>query len=1542
MEQLKQQLKAFVQKEISMAELEDDLLRCLKENQANADAIQQVIANLGSRGILGKEDIQHLTKIVLDWQAPSAEEDANVDYTVGFQELLKQYLNRRISLETVKSGLRYDLSEDTDNIVRYDKVLSALAKKGSTLPVEEINELLDVIDKVNDSLPDAPVEDEDGGDEKTVFFKRDKPSEVDEELLEKTVFKKQKRDSSRRRDRTSRTGKTSITGTGTASGTDTRWAKPFEKDEEIQVGVGSLLRNGRYRLTEFIGYGGMGDVYKAEDTLSVEAGDFEHKDYAVKVLNKEFRDHPESLKTLQRETRKTANLSHEHVVNVFSIDRDEQSVFMVMELMRGEDLRDILKKNPTGLPKEKAIRYILEMSDALRYAHTQDIIHSDFKPGNVFIDNDSVKVIDFGIARAADDGKEKTDTFDAGDLGALTPSYASLEMLIDGDNPDPKDDIYALGCLSYELLTGRHPFMEDRKKIPADKAKEKGMTPAQIPGLKSWQWKAIRGCLEFEREDRLGDLVQFIHDMKMEKRPLSLKLVAGSAAAVISVVAGSYGLLGYMDQRELIQLENLIKSGDHSQILDRFDVLKNKYEDNEDRLEEVFNEDSTLPYLLERVEQLIADDNFEQAKPAMQVAQLEYPRDVDVRDLDVKMQGEKAKRTNELDTQIKELLKVSTFDERYKELEKLWSKSKRVDKDTPKEAAVVVVVNRLRDAAQELERTSSFDKAAELVTFSIQLFQSDERELEYGELLALQDSLQRRRGEQANQEKIAALVNSLGSFDGNSSIEELIESVQKISELSELDSGNSILQKYKDSLDKLLNKEVTDIVARRDWSDAVVTIDKFESILSATEISKLRDQVSLARTGYDDTLTDLSRKIGNAARSSKPGEAIPLLEELKYLGVPDTTLQSAQNQIALGWLQQAKIQTNQDNYDEASGFINQALGIAKASETIRQLQEQRSTIEQLKIDSVSQVASQRVEERQQLREKQIASLEERVSSEINTTELNSGAVGNVISLLNQLEVLDVNNPVLETAKNRLSERYLSQSQTLVGSGNLDGAIELIRDSIRVLPSKQALVDRREELQVLVKQQLAAQEAKQSTEMEGDIRSLVSDFEPSRDSSRLTRMLNDYELLVSGQNVFSRDIRFQAADGWIEEAENLTGNNRFDEAEAAINRARSFDQNHGRIDGLVNLVAGDRVTYQKEKSEADRKAELNALTEGFVTQIRALDVDAAEKTLVELEKYNLPNTDDFFQVTVPEEYLALADRTASEDVDQAIEYIEKGLSYNKDFEKLQEGLVKFNLHQQIVQLMSDNPEQATALLAQARVKYEKDPLFVLLVIPTVNSGEKPPGSTSAVVNSPVNAAAKECMPSFAGRGLRNRNTCYDIVEGEVKGPRLVVVDSSSGPYAIMRYELRVVEYNDFCSTNSSCTTLSMDGDLPVTGLGAADISNYAQWLSGKSGKEYRIPTLQEWQHAAVAGGVNQADRNCVALGGRGQKMELYDFMKGKGLNGWGLAHTVGNAQELVLDGSEYKVAGGAYINNNIDCKPITVSSSDGSPNEFTGFRLIRNM
>lgn len=331
------------------------------------------------------------------------------------------------------------------------------------------------------------------------------------------------------------------------------------------------ILKGRFLLEKVLGVGGMGVVYKARDRLKVEAQDRDPY-VAIKVLSEEFKSHPEAFISLQRESRKSQRIAHPNTVKVYDFDRDGDTVFMTMEYMDGKPLDQLIGQyKATGLPRDDAWEIIRGMSSALVHAHAENIVHSDFKPGNVFIiGNDMAKIFDFGIARAvasvdslANSTGDKT-VFDAGNLGALTPAYASLEML-EGETPDFRDDVYALGCVAYEILTGEHPY----NKIPANEAFKRGLKPKKIQGIKKHQWKAIEKSLAFKRENRTDSVEQFYNELTHVYKP-GFK----SIAALFIFVAVSLGAF--------IQINNQVPSFSEDDIRNeleykiRFDLFKSE------------------------------------------------------------------------------------------------------------------------------------------------------------------------------------------------------------------------------------------------------------------------------------------------------------------------------------------------------------------------------------------------------------------------------------------------------------------------------------------------------------------------------------------------------------------------------------------------------------------------------------------------------------------------------------------------------------------------------------------------------------------------------------------------------------------------------------------------------------------------------------------------------------------------------------------------------------------------------------------------------
>lgn len=325
-----------------------------------------------------------------------------------------------------------------------------------------------------------------------------------------------------------------------------------------QLNTGQLDADGRtvikdrFVLDSLLGAGGMGAVYKAKDLRKVEAKDRDPW-VAVKVLNENFKNHPSAFISLQREARKSQTLAHPNIVQVFDFDRDGDMVFMTMELLSGASLEDVIKQNPKGLPLEKILPLSRQMGEALAHAHRHRITHADFKPGNVFLcDGDVAKVIDFGIAHAVSsvetEQRDDKTVFDPNSLGALTPAYASLEMLI-GEEPLPSCDVYALGCIIYELLCGKHPFA----KRPADQVAVERIKPKRLPQLNRRQWKALQRSLALKRANRFATVDDFLNEfvpiVNPWRRPVALAAVAASMLIAFA------GYRAYQSQENEKQLE---------------------------------------------------------------------------------------------------------------------------------------------------------------------------------------------------------------------------------------------------------------------------------------------------------------------------------------------------------------------------------------------------------------------------------------------------------------------------------------------------------------------------------------------------------------------------------------------------------------------------------------------------------------------------------------------------------------------------------------------------------------------------------------------------------------------------------------------------------------------------------------------------------------------------------------------------------------------------------------------------------------------------
>ncbi|HEY2463111.1 MAG TPA: protein kinase [Steroidobacteraceae bacterium] len=294
-----------------------------------------------------------------------------------------------------------------------------------------------------------------------------------------------------------------------------------------ELGVGEVLC-GRYAIESQLASGGMGTVYKALDQSRSEHTQADAY-VAIKVLHEKTRTRTEVLAKLRREFYCAQALSHRSVVKVYELNLHEFP-FFTMELIDGKSLFIVMQNfHPLPLPRAYVCAVIREVGEGLAHAHDRRVIHGDIKPQNVMVTSSGeVRILDFGTS---------------GETSALTPAYASCELL-EGKVADARDDLFALACLSYELLAGEHPFQHRR----STEARAMKAAPSRPPGLTGRQWKALMQGLAWDRADRPASVREWLADFDLGRAPLgpipqpenskmSLLARGGVASALIALLA---------------------------------------------------------------------------------------------------------------------------------------------------------------------------------------------------------------------------------------------------------------------------------------------------------------------------------------------------------------------------------------------------------------------------------------------------------------------------------------------------------------------------------------------------------------------------------------------------------------------------------------------------------------------------------------------------------------------------------------------------------------------------------------------------------------------------------------------------------------------------------------------------------------------------------------------------------------------------------------------------------------------------------------------
>ena len=286
--------------------------------------------------------------------------------------------------------------------------------------------------------------------------------------------------------------------------------------------IGKILNN-RYELVEKIGTGGMAIVYRAKDSLL-------SREVAVKILQPQFADNEKAVKRFRHEAKSVASLNHPNIINIFDIGQDDELEYIVMEYITGQDLKEKISQEGKFNPA-KAIKIIKEVCQALIKAHRNNIIHCDIKPHNILLTSDErVKVTDFGIAQAVTDATMVHTESIVGSAHYLSPEQAR------GSKVTTKSDLYSLGIVLYELVTGELPFEGDNSVSVALKhVKEQPPSPVEYnQDLSPKLVDVILKLLAKNPSDRYNSANELLKDLKEVDESLEGLEISNQETMVIS------------------------------------------------------------------------------------------------------------------------------------------------------------------------------------------------------------------------------------------------------------------------------------------------------------------------------------------------------------------------------------------------------------------------------------------------------------------------------------------------------------------------------------------------------------------------------------------------------------------------------------------------------------------------------------------------------------------------------------------------------------------------------------------------------------------------------------------------------------------------------------------------------------------------------------------------------------------------------------------------------------------------------------------------
>ncbi|HEY0803353.1 MAG TPA: serine/threonine-protein kinase, partial [Steroidobacteraceae bacterium] len=999
---------------------------------------------------------------------------------------------------------------------------------------------------------------------------------------------------------------TTGTRTGTGTGTGSAWDTPEKLAEPaIPLSVGSVLGR-RFELLVVLGHGGMGVVYKALDRATAEMRD-RNPYVAIKLLNDEFKRHPLAVRSLQREARKARKLAHPNIIKVYDFDRDGGNVYMVMELLSGNSLDQALKSQTGGcFERDQVVRMVRSLGAALGYAHEQEIVHADFKPSNAFMtDAGEIKVLDFGVARAAQslaNSGDKT-VFDAAQLGALSPPYASLEMLT-GGAPDPRDDIYALGCVTYELLAGHHPF----NRIDAAKARDAGLEPARIKSLSREQWQALRGALAFEREARIESVAKFVALFCDRKAARRWWPIAAAAAVLIIVVAVAAAVV-VPRQMAARQADALIAqlagadAGKYSAALSQLEKSPNALKAR------VLADDAVRQSLVKHygaaVAAAIARPEYDFVKARALLSELKH-----------------LLPDSEAVAQISTSLEDSARQTLHQELE---ARDRAISAGIliPEQGAdsLTTVLEQLRrtapdNAALTDSRTvAAFDSAAR-AALAAGNFQSAKTLLESGlslvptspQLLDTQTIGNSQMQAAQNKQRAAAIETRLAALNPAAPgfLDQILAYRDDVATLSTLSPGNATVARLQGGLQSAALQRMRMQLKDGDIAGARDLLLNVGELLPEDVLARARaDVLEKARAQESqqlDMLERLRRAVLTGRMSSGSGSGAPdLLAGLQHSGASPDLLAEARDLLAYGYLREARRARAAADHARAMA----ALAEARAA--------QPSSVWLKRIDNEQGLLDAAPAGRSDAQKNEIDAVRRQFADSLRTTVLGETELRVLAESLDRLEALGASAQELDAGLRNVEDRFIAQISRVQGQSGAEQAQLFARQASDALLSSQRIAEVARQMRntaVGTTKPFAPDTLAQRSQLT----KLIAAPQPTRAwAESLRGILQSLSAAMPADDPMLVEARRTAGATFAKAAAAARAGKHLEEAASLLALGRELDPDSAELARESTALSSQQSAIAQTAANQEQRTGIEVLKQRLIAQTDAGNMDAAKAT-----------------------------------------------------------------------------------------------------------------------------------------------------------------------------------------------------------------------------------------------------------------------------------------------------------------------------------------